>query len=151
MSCVKVAPANVCIPGYIPGGILLAGIFAAVPRLDAALQKADIGPQVLIGADDDNLNNPAIQPPNTAANQSLNNTDVLIGGFGNDILIGLLGDDVLHGGFGHDILIGGPEGSGPPNSDIIFGDAGNQTGPTHCGSSSLLILMAKSFSRGLDD
>jgi hypothetical protein len=107
------------------GAILLASIFAAVPRLDAALQKAGIGPQVLIGADDDNLNNPAIQPPNTAANQSLNNTDVLIGGFGNDILIGLLGDDVLHGGFGHDILIGGPEGSGPPNSDIIFGDAGN--------------------------
>jgi RTX calcium-binding nonapeptide repeat (4 copies) len=111
--------------GILLGAILLASIFAAVPRLDAGLQQGGIGPQVLIGADDDNLDNPAIQPPNTAANQSLNNTDILIGGFSNDILIGLLGDDVLHGGFGHDILIGGPEGSGAPNSDIIFGDAGN--------------------------
>ncbi|MGH8065078.1 MAG: hypothetical protein ACRERE_07510 [Candidatus Entotheonellia bacterium] len=105
--------------------LMLAGMLGSVPSLEAALDEGGSGAQVLIGADDDNVNNPAIQPPNTTADQSLNNTDILLGGFGNDILIGLLGSDVLHGGFGHDILIGGPEGAGPPNSDIIFGDFGN--------------------------
>jgi RTX calcium-binding nonapeptide repeat (4 copies) len=103
----------------------LAGMLGLVPPLEAALEKEGIGAQVLIGADDDNVNNPAIQPAPPPPDQSLNNTDVLLGGLGNDILIGLLGSDVLHGGLGHDILIGGPEGSGPPNSDIIFGDGGH--------------------------
>jgi hypothetical protein len=35
---------------------------------------------VLIGLDDDNQNDTEIQPAGTAANQSLNNTDTLIGG-----------------------------------------------------------------------
>jgi hypothetical protein len=105
--------------------LVLAGMLGSVPPLEAALEKEGSGAQVLIGADDDNVNNPAIQPAPPPPDQSLNNTDVLLGGFGNDILIGLLGSDVLRGGFGHDILIGGPEGSGPPNSDIIFGDWGN--------------------------
>ena len=103
---------------------MLAGVFGLVPAVEAALENGGKGAQGLIGADDDNLNNPVVQPPDTMANQSLNNTDVLIGGFGNDILMGLLGNDVLHGGPGHDILVGGPEGA-PPNSDIIFGDEGN--------------------------
>jgi Ca2+-binding RTX toxin-like protein len=100
-------------------------MFGSVPPLEASLEEGDTGGQVLIGADDDNLNNPAIQPPNTVANQSLNNTDVLLGGFGNDILIGLLGGDVLRAGPGHDITIGGPEQGVAPNSDVIFGDFGN--------------------------
>jgi hypothetical protein len=105
--------------------MLLASLFWAVPTLHASLEEGGSGPQVLIGADDDNLNNTAIQPPNTAANQSLNNTDILLGGLGNDVLIGLLGSDVLKGGLGHDILIGGTEQGVAPNSDVIFGGPGN--------------------------
>jgi hypothetical protein len=90
----------------------------------AALIEGGKGPQVLIGADDDNVANPAIQPAGAAANQSLNNTDVLEGGPGNDVLIGLLGSDVILGGPGHDIIVGGPD-PGAPNSDIMFGGPGD--------------------------
>jgi hypothetical protein len=89
----------------------------------AAEQDGGSRGQVLIGRDDDNLNNPIIQPPNTAANQSLNNTDVQLGGSGNDVIIGLLGGDVQLGGSGDDIIVGGPD-PGAPNSDVIFGDSG---------------------------
>ena len=50
---------------------------------------------VLIGKDDDNQNDPEIQPEGVTANQSLNNADTLLGGRGDDILIGMLGSDVL--------------------------------------------------------
>jgi hypothetical protein len=80
---------------------------------------------VLIGRDDDNLNDPEIQPENVTGNQSLNNADTLIGARGDDILIGMLGSDVLLGGFGDDVLIGGIERTTQPNSDIQLGDAGN--------------------------
>jgi RTX calcium-binding nonapeptide repeat (4 copies) len=105
--------------------LLLVSLFWAVPTLHAALEEGGTGAQVLIGADDDNLNNPAIQPPNTPANQSLNNTDILLGGLGNDVLIGLLGSDVLKGDLGHDILVGGTEQGVAPNSDVMFGGPGN--------------------------
>jgi len=82
---------------------------------------------VLIGRDDDNQNDREIQPENVTANQSLNNADTLIGERGDDVLIGMLGSDVLLGGFGDDILIGGIERGSQPNSDIQFGDAGNDT------------------------
>jgi hypothetical protein len=102
---------------------------ASLPTVHAALQEGSLEgvctgrSDVLIGQDNDNDQNPVIQPPNTAANQSLNNTDVLVGEGGCDILIGLLGSDVMDGGEGADILIGGTEqgGGGFPNSDIMFG------------------------------
>jgi hypothetical protein len=80
---------------------------------------------VLVGKDDDNQNDPEIQPPGVAANQSLNNADVLVGGRGDDVLIGMLGSDVLLGGPGDDVLIGGIERGAQPNSDIQIGDGGN--------------------------
>lgn len=109
----------------VVAGVLVAGVLGSVQPLYAALQVGGSEPNVLIGADDDNTANPAIQPPNTAANQSLNNTDVQVGGFGNDVLIGLLGNDVQRGGPGHDILVGGTEQGTQPNSDVQFGDFGN--------------------------
>jgi Ca2+-binding RTX toxin-like protein len=92
---------------------------------DAALAQGGDNPDIIIGADNDNLSNPTIQPAGIVANQSLNNTDVLSGGGGNDIIVGLLGSDVLIGGAGNDIFIGGPEGFVAPNSDIILGEDGN--------------------------
>ena len=80
---------------------------------------------ILIGLDDDNQNDPEIQPPGVTANQSLNNADTLIGGRGDDILIGMLGSDVLLGGPGDDVMIGGIERGSQPNSDIMIGDTGN--------------------------
>ena len=73
--------------------------------------------------DDDNTNNPDIQPPNVPSppgpNQSLNNTDIQVGGRGNDILIGLGGNDVQIGDDGDDIFIGGA------GADVQFGGRGN--------------------------
>src|SRR5215470_12829256 len=94
----------------------------------AAQNDEDNGPQLLIGADQDRQDNPAIQA-GAAANQSLNRTDVLIGGSGNDVIFGLNGNDVIDGGPGSDIILGGPDGGpapgGPPNSDIMFGGNGD--------------------------
>jgi hypothetical protein len=94
----------------------------------AALLEAGKGPQLIIGRDDDNQANEAIQA-GAAANQSLNRADVLEGGPGNDVMFGLNGDDVMEGGPGDDIILGGPDGGaapgGPPNSDIMFGGPGN--------------------------
>lgn len=96
----------------------------AIPPADAAFLDGN-GDEVLIGLDDDNTDNPAIQPPDAAANQSLNNTDVIDGEEGDDVLIGLLGNDVLRGGLGRDILIGGTEQGTQPNSDVMYGDEEN--------------------------
>ena len=86
------------------------------------------GPQLLIGRDDDRQDNAAIQA-GAVANQSLNRTDVMVGGSGNDVMFGLNGNDVMDGGPGRDIILGGPDGGaapgGPPNSDIMFGGPGN--------------------------
>jgi hypothetical protein len=99
----------------------------------AASSQAEViaggkGPQLLIGADDDNMNNGKIQADATA-DQSLNRTDIIGGGTGNDVLFGLNGDDVLDGGPNMDIILGGPDGGaapgGPPNSDIMSGGSGN--------------------------
>src|SRR4029453_11811111 len=94
----------------------------------AAVVEAGKGPQLLIGLDDDNKANVLIQA-GAAANQSLDRTDVLEGGPGNDVMFGLNGDDVMDGGPGDDIILGGPDGGpapgGPPNSDIMFGGPGN--------------------------
>jgi hypothetical protein len=90
----------------------------------AALVEAGKGPQLVIGTDDDRQDNAAIQG-GAAANQSLNRTDVLSGGPGNDVILGLNGNDVIDGGPGQDIILGGPDNGaapgGPPNSDIMFG------------------------------
>jgi Ca2+-binding RTX toxin-like protein len=92
-----------------------------VHRGEAANQVGGSDHDVLVGRDDDNVNNPDIQPiPSPpAANQSLNNTDLQVGGRGNDILIGLGGNDVQIGDDGDDIFIGGA------GADVQFGGRGN--------------------------
>ena len=84
--------------------------------------------QLLIGLDDDNINNVAVQA-GAATNQSLNRVDVITGGPGNDVIFGLNGSDVIDGGPGSDIILGGPDAGaapgGPPNSDIMFGGPGD--------------------------
>lgn len=115
---------------------LSAGLFAAfvgailglANPTQAALIEGGKGPQLLIGRDDDRQDNVAIQA-GAAANQSLNRTDILEGGQGNDVMFGLNGNDVMDGGPGRDIILGGPDGGaapgGPPNSDIMFGGPDN--------------------------
>ena len=94
----------------------------------AALIEAGKGPQLLIGRDDDNTGNVDIQA-GAVANQSLNRTDILEGGPGNDVIFGLNGSDVIDAGPGSDIILGGPDAGaapgGPPNSDIMFGGPGD--------------------------
>ena len=106
-------------------GVLVAVVGMGPSRpVHAALSEGGKGPQLLIGRDDDNIDNVDIQA-GAATNQSLNRTDVLEGGPGNDVIFGLNGDDVIDGGPGQDIILGGPDGGaapgGPPNSDIMFG------------------------------
>ncbi len=107
---------------------LLGVILGPAQATQAALVEGGNGPQLLIGVDDDNQANTAIQA-GAVANQSLNRTDVLDGGRGNDVMFGLNGNDVMDGGPGDDIILGGPDGGaapgGPPNSDIMFGGPGN--------------------------
>ena len=115
----------------LAAGLLLscAGlIFGPARAAQAALVDGGKGPQLLIGLDDDRQDNAAIQA-GAAANQSLNRTDVLEGGPGNDVMFGLNGSDVMDGGPGRDIILGGPDGGaapgGPPNSDIMLGGPGD--------------------------
>jgi hypothetical protein len=115
---------------------LSAGVLAAALGLilgpaqttQAALVEGGNGPQLLIGVDDDNQANALIQA-DALANQSLNRTDVLDGGRGNDVMFGLNGNDVMDGGPGDDVILGGPDAGaapgGPPNSDIMFGGPGD--------------------------
>jgi hypothetical protein len=106
----------------VMGSLLILGSTVTV---QAALQTGNLfQPNVIIGLDNDNTDNLEIQPSPDDPNQSLNNTDILIGGFRDDILIGLLGSDVLHGFFGDDVLIGGTEQGSQPNSDVMFGGHG---------------------------
>jgi hypothetical protein len=85
-------------------------------------------PQLLIGSDDDRQDNAALQA-GAATNQSLNRTDIIIGGSANDVMFGLNGNDFMDGRAGRDIILGGPDGGtppgGPPNSDIMFGGSDN--------------------------
>jgi hypothetical protein len=84
---------------------------------------------VIIGADDDNVDNGTIQPIPAPPDQSLKKTDLLNGGLGPDTIVGRLGSDVIRGGAGDDVMVGGTEGGQPapalPNSDIAYGDAGS--------------------------
>jgi hypothetical protein len=95
---------------------------------DAAVIAGGRGPQLLIGQDDDNINNGKVQA-DAMADQSLNRTDIMDGGTGNDVMFGLNGDDMMDGGPNADIILGGPDGGsapgGPPNSDLMFGGPGN--------------------------
>jgi hypothetical protein len=95
--------------------------------------------EVLIGRDDDNQNDPEIQPGGVNANQTLNDADTMIGGRGDDILIGMLGSDVLIGGPQNDVLIGGIERGSQPNSDIQLGEAGNDIAIWQAGDGSDLF------------
>jgi hypothetical protein len=99
------------------GALLLTG------SARAALVEGSSRDDLLFGADDDNPENPVIQPQG-ATNQSLSNGDVMDGKSGDDVMIGLLGSDIMRGGEGHDVIIGGTEQGTTPNSDIMFGDEG---------------------------
>jgi len=104
---------------------LALGLVLHASAAHAAYLVGSVHDDVLVGSDDDNVNDTEIQPAGVAANQSLNNTDTLIGGRGDDVLIGMLGTDVLVGGPGDDVMIGGIDRAQQPNSDIQIGDTGN--------------------------
>ena len=119
--------------GYsaLSAGVLCAAlglILGPAQSTHAALVDGGKAPQLLIGLDDDNQSSVSIQG-GAVANQSLNRTDILDGGPGNDVMFGLNGNDVMDGGPGDDIILGGPDAGaapgGPPNSDVMFGGPGN--------------------------
>ena len=89
----------------------------------AALIEGTNRDDLLFGADDDNQQNPVVQPAG-ASNQSLNNADVMDGEGGDDVMVGLLGGDTMRGGKGNDVMVGGTEQGTQPNSDIMFGGDG---------------------------
>ena len=108
--------------------VVLGLVVGPARPIQAALVDGGKGAQLLIGLDDDIRGNNLIQA-GAATNQSLDRTDVLEGGPGNDVMFGLNGNDVMDGGPGDDIILGGPDGGaapgGPPNSDIMFGGPDN--------------------------
>jgi hypothetical protein len=107
---------------------ILSGLMGAAHPAQAALIADGKEPQLLIGSDEDRQDNAPLQA-GAAANQSLNRTDVISAGPGDDVIFGLNGNDVIDGGPGADIILGGPDGGaapgGPPNSDIMFGGPGD--------------------------
>ena len=116
-------------PRFVPAAALTVAVAGVL--LSTAYASGDTHyarPQLLIGVDDDKLENTALQA-GAVTNQSLNRTDILIGGAANDVMFGLNGNDFMDGGAGRDIILGGPDGGtppgGPPNSDIMFGGSGN--------------------------
>jgi len=109
----------------IGAATLTATILLSASLAPAAYQEGTGRDDVIIGSDDDNRDDPEIQPVGTSANQSLDNADVQVGLRGDDVLIGLLGSDTQLGGPGNDIMVGGTEGGQAPNSDVQIGDSGN--------------------------
>ncbi len=92
---------------------------------DAVMAPGTRGNDVTFGADNDNADNPFIQPPGVTAKQHMDNTDVLFGRAGRDLLVGRLGGDTVVAGPGNDVLVGGPEAFAAPNSDVLLGEEGN--------------------------
>ncbi len=100
------------------------GTLLLIGSARAALVEGTNGNDLLFAADDDNQQNPLFQAAG-APNQSLDNTDVMDGQNGDDVMLGLLGGDTMRGGKGDDVTVGGTEQGTLPNSDIVFGDNGN--------------------------
>jgi hypothetical protein len=92
---------------------------------DAALVRGSEASDALFGQDDDNRDDPEIQPEGVTANQSLDNADLIDGLGGHDVMIGLLGSDTIIGGPGDDVMVGGTEQGQAPNSDVQIGGPGN--------------------------
>jgi hypothetical protein len=97
-------------------------IVAAAPWLSPARAEQQIG------ADNNNADNPFVQPQDPALSgggidQSLQNGDILNGTRREDVQIGLLGIDVILGDRGADVQIGGPDPGGN-NADRAFGGPG---------------------------
>ena len=100
--------------------VLSAGVLVTLSSLldptastQAAVVVGGRGAELLIGRDDDNIDNTKIQDGATA-DQSLSRTDVIEGGPGNDVMFGLNGDDMMDGGPNADIILGGPDGEQHP-------------------------------------
>ena len=86
--------------------------------------------KIQIGLDNNALDNPFVQPQDTALSgggrdQTLQFGDVIEGSRRDDLQIGLLGTDVLLGNRGNDVLMGGIEHFNPINRDRAFGGPGN--------------------------
>ena len=106
----------------VTAGLVLAGLATSA---DAVVEPGTPAKDVTVGLDNDNANNPFIQPPGVVARQDMENTDVLFGRDNDDLLIGNLGDDTLLGGDDDDIMVGGPDRGTQPSSDVLVGDEGD--------------------------
>ena len=107
------------------------------------------GKDVHVGGDNDNADNPFIQPPGVTAKQHMDNTDLLFGRANNDLLIGKLGGDTLLGGEDNDILIGGPE-KAPGAEQRRAGRRGGQR-HQHLGAGRRQRRVRRQRGRGHDD
>ncbi|MEE9424663.1 MAG: hypothetical protein V3V18_06755 [Methylococcales bacterium] len=86
--------------------------------------------QTQIGADNNSIENPFIQPQDPALSggnrdQTMQFGDIIFGSRRDDLQIGGLGTDILVGGGGSDVIIGGVEHFNPSNRDRAFGGFGN--------------------------
>ena len=107
----------------------LAGLVAIVGLVgstaSATVEPGTPAKDVHVGLDDDNADNPFIQPAGVRTAQHMDDTDVLFGRGNDDLLIGRLGGDTLLAGPGSDIMVGGPERGQQPANDVLVGDEGN--------------------------
>ena len=80
----------VTIASGVAVSVAVAGQAAVIPGTD--------GPDVHFGLDNDNADNPFIQPPGVGPKQHMDNTDVVFGRGGSDLLVGNLGGDTIPAG-----------------------------------------------------
>jgi hypothetical protein len=108
--------------------LAVAGIGMATAAF--AGQAAADRPRLAVGADNNNVDNPLLQPDDPAEagggrDQTLQFGDVLRGTRRDDLQIGRLGIDVMLGGRGADVMLGGTEHFFPLSGDRAFGDSGD--------------------------
>lgn len=102
-------------------------IGSIVLALGAVGWSAAIGiPIIQVGADNNSVDNPFVQPQDPAQSgggrdQTMQLGDLLKGTPHDDLLIGGLGTDVLFGAKGNDVIVGGVEHFNPANRDRAFG------------------------------
>lgn len=102
----------------------------AVTALAASTAAVAGNIRTQVGADNNSIENPFIQPQDSALSgggrdQTMQFGDVLFGTSRDDLLIGGLGTDILASGRGDDMIIGGIEHFNPLNRDRAFGGSGN--------------------------
>lgn len=108
----------------------IVAITALAASTSAMADQNDVKIRTQVGADNNSIENPFVQPQDPALSgggrdQTMQFGDVFLGTRYDDLLIGRLGTDIFAGARGNDVIIGGVEHFNPANRDRAFGGPGH--------------------------